>query len=274
MTRRFRGAALVLVLLSAALVGCGGKRGRADLRAIRGAEEMYAEGLALIEQGKARKARQVLQRVQFSARNRAEIEPLVRLAVADATYYQGDDLSLIDARSLYLDFVTLYGDHPRAPYAQLQAGLCSLAQVNHPARDQTQTLVAIRDLEEVVRRYPTSAYVPAALAKIREAQALLAEHEYIVGRFYMKKKAYQAGIDRMRGLLIDYPTYPEKDKVYYWIGEAMLRQDNDDEGRLYLEKILADYPGSEYASKAAKSLSKRGIEPSPDVAPAGRSGAS
>ena len=49
----------------------------------------------------------------------------MRIGVADATFYQGHDLALIDARNLYLDFVTLNADHELAPYAQFQAGICS-----------------------------------------------------------------------------------------------------------------------------------------------------
>ena len=59
---------------------------------------------------------------------------------------KGLALAYIDARQLYLDFVTLYGDHERAPYAQFQAGVCALAQANQPSKDQSQTYAAFADL--------------------------------------------------------------------------------------------------------------------------------
>jgi len=255
----------VLVVAALAAPGCArGKKG-VDSRALRSADEMLRDGMDLLEKRELRKARLLLQRVEYSARDRRETEPLVRLAIADATFYQGDDFSLIDARSLYLDFVTLYGDHPRAPYAQLQAGVCSLAQVNDPSRDQSQTRVAIDDLREVLRRYPASPYAAVAQLKIREAEALLAEHEYLIGRFYIKKKSYPAAVERLRGLLTEYPTFSGTDKVYYWIGEALFRQDNAEEGSLYLRKLVDDFPASEYAARAAARLG---------TAPADRAGAS
>ncbi len=256
MSRRPVVIAIVLVLVIAAS-GCAKRKQRKqELGLLASAEETYAYALKTLDQRDFRRAKQYLQRVEFTAENRRELEPLVRLAIADLTYYKGDSLSLIEARALYQDFVTLYGDHPKAPYAQLQTGLCSLAQVNHPSRDQSQTQVAIADLRGVVDRYPNSPYVPIARLKIREAQSRLAEHDYLIGRFYIKKKAYQAGVERLRDVLVEYPDYDAKDKVYYWLGATMVRADNEIEGRLYLEKLVADYPTSEYVKKAREVLAR------------------
>ena len=261
MSRRSIVLAWVVVLVLAA-PGCAKrKQRRQELRLLSTAEETYAYALNALEAREFRRAKQLFQRVEFTVENRRRLEPLVRLGIADVTYYQADSLSLIEARALYQDFVTLYGDHPQAAYAQLQAGLCSLAQVNHPSRDQSQTLVAIGDLREVIDRYPSSPYVPIARLKIREAQSRLAEHDYLIGRFYIKKKAFQAAVERLRGILNEYPDFAEKDKVYYWLGSTMVRADNAVEGRLYLEKLLADYPASDYAKKARQALAKDAATP-------------
>jgi outer membrane protein assembly factor BamD len=261
MSRRSIVFACVLALAMAA-PGCAKrKQRRQELSLLASGEETYAYAMKTLEEREFRHAKEYFQRVEFSVENRRELEPLVRLGIADLTYYQSDSLSLIEARALYQDFVTLYGDHPKAPYAQLQAGLCSLAQVNHPSRDQSQTEVAIADLRGVVDRYPNSPYVPIARLKIREAQSRLAEHDFLIGRFYIKKKAFHAGVERLRGVLNAYPDFDEKDKVYYWLGSTMVLADNEIEGRLYLEKLLADYPASEYAKKAREALAKAAVTP-------------
>jgi len=202
----------------------------------------------------------MLERVDFPDESRRRTyEPRVRLALADTTFYLGDQLSLIDARSLYLDFVTLYGDHPLAPYAQLQAGMCSLLQVNDPSRDQSQTLEAIRDLREVERRYPTSPYARVARLKIVEANANLAEHEFLVGRFYLKRKRYRAAAERFRTVLQRYPRYPEPEKIYFHLGKALVLEDNAEEGNLYLSKLVEDYPSSDYVKEARRLLPQGGL---------------
>jgi outer membrane protein assembly factor BamD len=258
---------LVLVMVIPVLFTIGGCSGKKKLKnrpaQYVSTEVMFQRGLDAMENRDLRKARQIFERIEFTAENRSSQEPLVRLALADATFYALDDLSLIDARSLYLDFVTLYGDHPKAPYAQLQAGVCSLKQVNHPSRDQAQTLEAIRDLREVTRRYPDSAYARIAREMIRRGQNNLAEHELIVARFYLKKKQYQASITRLREVLQKYPDSSCKDQVFFYLGKSLVLGGNDIEGRIYLDKLLEDYPGTEFAEEANKLLAARGDKTEP-----------
>jgi len=246
-------------LLVVAATGCGAKRKAAEEKKFPTSEARYRFGMELLAKRKLTKAKANLSRVDlFSAEDRAQLEPMVRLALADTEFYRGNDIALIDARALYLDFVTLYGDHPLAPYAQYQAGVCSLGQVNDPSRDQTQTLRAIDDLREVVRRYPQSPFSAAARLSIRTADSNLAAHEVIVGRFYEKKKNWLAATDRYREVLDTYPDYADLDEVYYRLGHSLMRMDNDVEARIYLSKLVDDYPETDYAAKARDDLQKIG----------------
>ncbi len=249
---------LALALLSILVaVGCGGRRHRSKTEAeVLPVEALYDKALEELGQGHLRRARAHLDRIQFTVDNRPVLEPLVRLAIADATFHAGDDLSLIDARGKYLDFVTFYGDHPKAPYAQLQAGVCSLKQARHPARDQSQTRVAIGDLREVERRWPVSPYVRATRDMLERAEGSLAEHEFIVGRFYFQKNAYPSAIGRFRQILDAYPRYPGKEKLYYYLGQALLHTNNAPEARVYLDKLVMDYPNGRYAEEARKIMAQ------------------
>ena len=76
--------------------------------------------------------------------------------------------------------------------------MCSLLQVRHPTRDQTLTFEALKDLRDVIRRYPTSPYSGAARDMIALAETNLASHELSVGRFYFKKKAWTASTNRFQ----------------------------------------------------------------------------
>lgn len=256
--RRVLAGVAILAALVVPGQGCASRRKAKQEVQLLTAEDLYRQGLASIQERKLRQARGYLERIQFSAQNRPDLEPLVRLAVADATFYAGDDLSLIEARSKYLDFVTLYGDHPQAPYAQFQAGVASLKQVNDPSRDQSQTQIALADLREVTRRWPNGPYAEAAQQMMAVAQNHLAEHEYMVGRFYFKRKKYQAASDRLRALLDTYPRYGHKDQVYLLLGQALMSMNSTAEGRVYLDKLLTDFPSSEAAKEAKKLLAALG----------------
>jgi outer membrane protein assembly factor BamD len=248
----------LLVALGLGALGCGGSK-RRERRAAEfqflTAESLYERAIEELSERKLRRARLALERIQFTAENRPNLEPLTRLALADVAFYAGDDLSLIEARSKYLDFVTLYGDHPMAPYAQFQAGMCSLEQVRDPSRDQSQTHVAINDLREVLRRYANSRYASAARGKLDVAEANLAQHEFQVGNFYMRRKAYPAAIQRYRAILDRYPRYTEREKVYFHLGQALVLGNNEAEGRIYLDKLITEYPEGEFAPEARRLLS-------------------
>ena len=68
-------------------------------------------------------------------------------------------------------------------------------------------------------------------AKISDTEVLvdpmseenLVEQELLVGRFYLKKKAWLAAVERFRGALAEYPAYAHRDQIYLAMGEAYLR---------------------------------------------------
>jgi len=253
---RAKTTAILLTLgLTTAGSGCASKHKRSEKRAaeVVTADAALSQFDTAMARHQLRKAKNVLQKVQFTQAERPKYEPLVRLALADSTYYLGDDLSLIEARSKYLDFVTIYGDHPKAPYAQFQAGMCSVKQIYSATRDQAQTQVAIDDFKEIDKRWPGSPWARAARQFVGKGMDGLAEHEFVIGAFYWKKKAYQAANDRFTELLEKFPSYRQKDKVYFYLGRSLMDARTPDEGRVWLDQILNDYPRSKYA-KPAKEL--------------------
>ena len=246
-----------LALLGTALVsaGCASKNKTTQVAGLT-PEQLYQRGVELLEEGKYLSSVETLQEIdwRFVGSNRNELEPLVKLALADATFYQDTIISLIDARQMYLDFVTLYGDHRLASYAQFQGGMCSLKQVRSPAKDQTETFAAFRDLRQVLRRYPNSLYARAAQDMIRRAEGSLAEHEFLIGRFYMKRKFYIAAQERFRNIIDRYPTYAQTEKVYFYLGRTLLLNDNEVEARIYLGKLISDFPDGNYVEQAQEAL--------------------
>jgi outer membrane protein assembly factor BamD len=250
------GCFIPILLIVASSAGCAGKRKADPTRQFLPAEELIALAEKEIAERDFRKARTYLERVSYSPAERPALEPTVRILLADTAFWQGDDFSLIEARSKYQDFASLYPNDPRAAYAQFQAGMAAFRQVRASSRDQGQTRTAIGDLREVLRRFPDSPYARAARSKIDEAESYLAEHEYEVGVFYLKKKKYVAAEGRLRGLLNTYPRYAEKDKVYVQLGRSLLASGNEAEGRAFLDRVLEDYPSGKWADRAQKTLEK------------------
>lgn len=265
MSGRLRHRVLLVVLLAVCCAGCAGKKKKAAEQppeeGVPASVDTYERGMEYLTRSSLRQAKRELESVEYEPGSdiRGQIEPLARVGLADVTYYGGGNtLSYIDARNLYLDFVTLYGDHPLAPYAQTQVGLCSLKQVNHPTRDQSQTWQAIQDLEEVLRRWPDSPFVVAAQGFRRTARSSLAEAEFRVGRFYLKRKAYPAAIERFRGVLDQFPDFIEIEKVKYYLGKTLVNEGDSVEGRLILDRLVVEHPDGPYSESARTLLESAG----------------
>ena len=90
---------IALVCAALSLTGaCAARRARqAEEARILEPVALYQKGLEAIARGEFRRARTFLDRIQYAPEGRVELEPLVRLALADVAFYTGDDLSLIDA---------------------------------------------------------------------------------------------------------------------------------------------------------------------------------
>jgi outer membrane protein assembly factor BamD (BamD/ComL family) len=91
---------------------------------------------------------------------------------------------------------------------------------------------------------------------IRRAETNLAEHEVLVARFYLKRRVYPAATERLKTVVDRYPRYPEMREVYLDLGRSLLLGNNEAEGKIYLEKLIADWPESEAAAQAKEVLAE------------------
>jgi outer membrane protein assembly factor BamD len=94
----------------------------------------------------------------------------------------------------------------------------------------------------------------AARSLLSEARSTLAKSEYIVGRFYLKRKRYDAAVARFRGVVEQYPEFDQQEELLFHMARALRMTDQGDEARVYLDKLVQEYPESDYAELARKEL--------------------
>ena len=95
-----------------------------------------------------------------------------------------------------------------------------------------------------------------AAKDVSKARELLAEHDFRIGYFYFRRKAYTGAVQRLREVLEAYPAYSRKDRLYLLLGQSLVGLKKEDEGRLYLEKLVAEFPTSRYADEARDVLKR------------------
>lgn len=237
---------LLVGLLAA---GCGG--GLKDDPILRlSAEEALEEGKNLLEQEKYNKARRhLIHAFEVEPNSRSGREAL--LLVADTYYLQGGRLNYIQAETKYRDFLNRFPTSNQAAYAQFQLANSLAKRIGRADRDQSSTLKAYEAFEELMRLYPTSEYADQAREQIRLVEESLAEHEFVVGQFYHRYGNHPGAIDRFEFLLDNYPDYPAKDKVLFYLGNSY-REGRTREYKLKavdtFDRLRERYPDSPYVS--------------------------
>lgn len=185
-----------------------------------------------------------------------DLLPKIQIAIADSFFNERGQINYGEALNSYRTFLTYYPNHPEAERAQYMVGMSLFQQALSPDRDQALTHQAIGEFRKVETIYPASSFLAKANQKIAECHNRLAEHERLVGRFYQKRKKYNAAIDRYRAVLDKYPQYTRSDEVLLDLGSCLLRVGNRPEAEEFFGRLFQDHPNGKPAEKAHKLLAE------------------
>jgi outer membrane protein assembly factor BamD len=184
-------------------------------------------------------------------------DPLGRrslLRVADTFYEQGDPVNLVEAQYKYRDFINRYPTSEQADYAMLRIAMTAYKQMEKPDRDQQKTREALEKFNDMLRTYPNSPLKAEAEQRRQEVLDRLARHEHMVARFYMKRGSWTSAVQRLNYLVDTYPNYNDRAGTFYDLGTALSRLGRGGEARLYFERVLTEFPQSDYAERAKQRL--------------------
>jgi outer membrane protein assembly factor BamD len=123
-------------------------------------------------------------------------------------------------------------------------------------RDQKAAKESFEAFKELTNRFPESRYTPDARSRMTYIVNSLAQYEVHVARYYYKRGAYVAAINRAQIALLDYQDVPALEEALFLMVQSYdalgMTQLRDDTKRV-MEKT---YPKSEYLSKGSKSSSQ------------------
>ncbi|UCH96425.1 MAG: outer membrane protein assembly factor BamD [Candidatus Aminicenantes bacterium] len=177
-----------------------------------------------------------------------------KIGIADSYFRQKDAGSLIMAATEYQEYVNLYPNSPDAVYAKYQISRCYIRQSKSPGRDQTNTHLAIKALESMIRQYPDTNEAEEAKKQLERVRQRLAAHYFSIGLTNYKLKAYKGAIDRFKQVIDDYPDFKNNDKLFYYTGKCYFAVKAYNSAISFFQQIVNTYPKSKYLKKATKMI--------------------
>ena len=233
-------------------------------------EELYNQGMDYLKDGSNTKAAQAFVEVERQHPYSA-LAPKALLMGAYA-YYQAKKYE--DAIENYHVFIQLHPGHEHIAYAYYMVGICYYEQIPLVERDQKTTEEALNAFDEVVRRFSASVYGKDAKLKIDLIRDHLAGKEMAVGRYYLKKQAYLAALNRFKNVVEGFQTTSQAPEALHRMVECYLALGILDEAQRTAAVLGYNYPGStwyEDTYNLMRTLMPQSLEkaPKPGIGPKG-----
>jgi outer membrane protein assembly factor BamD len=173
--------------------------------------------------------------------------------------YQGN--SFDDAINASKRFIAIHPGHKDTPYAYYLLAIAEYEQIQNVERDQSQTEKAVEALEEVARRFPDSKYAADAKHRALLGRDRLAAKEMDVGRYYLTRGSYLAGINRFKKVVTDYQTTSQTPEALYRLAEGYMALGVVSEARTAAAVLGHNFPNSTWYRDAYALVSTDGRAP-------------
>jgi len=137
------------------------------------------------------------------------------MEMAYAHYRQGEAEMAISAAER---FIKQYPNNPHVDYAYYVKGLAnfngeisllqSLGGQDPTERDPKAAQDSFAAFKDLVTRFPNSKYAPDSRLRMQYLVNALAKYELHVARYYLRRGAHIAAVNRVQGVLTQYPNSP------------------------------------------------------------------
>ncbi len=242
-------------LFASLLTGCGVLPDQIDETAKWSAQKLYTSAKEAIGEGGYDLGIKYFEKLE-SRFPYGQYAQQAQLEVAYAYYKKEETASALAACDR---FIRLHPNHPNVDYAYYLKGLANfnedlgllgrLSNQDLTERDPGAAADSFDAFKILVTRYPKSRYTPDATLRMNYLVNALASHEVHVARYYMKRGAYVAALNRAQASIKTYPNAPANEealfimvKAYDLLGVNDLRDDT--------ERIMRkNFPKSEYYAR-------------------------
>jgi outer membrane protein assembly factor BamD len=147
-------------------------------------------------------------------------------------------------------FIQLHPGNRDVAYAYYLKAISYYVQIVDVGRDQKTTELALKALDDVIRRFPDTRYARDAKLKLAFTRDHLAGKEMEIGRYYLKRGQYLAAINRFKRVIDNYQTTTHVPEALERLVECDLALGLNNEAKRNAAVLGYNYPGSEWYGDA------------------------
>jgi outer membrane protein assembly factor BamD len=222
-----RSLAVTAVFFAAALLaGCGLLPDVKDETLGWSANRLYSEAKTMLGEGNYESAISHYEKLE-SRFPYGRFAQQAQIDLAYAYWKSGEKESAIAACER---FIKLHPNHPNVDYVYYLRGLIDfnedlgllglVSQQDMTERDPRGARESFRAFRELITRFPDSKYTSDATLRMTYLVNALAQLEVHVARYYMKRGAYLAAINRAQYAVKSYPDVPATEEALFIIVRA------------------------------------------------------
>lgn len=208
--------------------------------------EIYSQAVAYLDEGRYKDAAAYFDEVE--RQHPYSVWATKAKLMSAYSHYQNNKYE--DAIAGLDRFIAIHPGNRDIAYAYYLKALCYYEQITDVQRDQDMTRKALEALQDVVTRFPGTAYSRDATLKIDLTRDHLAGMEMQVGRFYLRRKQYLAAINRFKTVVDQYGDTTHVPEALYRITEAYTTLGIMDEAQKSAAVLGYNYPGSDWYEDA------------------------
>jgi outer membrane protein assembly factor BamD len=227
-----------VVALTVSLAACGGAKKDAYIE--KPVDDLYNQ--AMDEMVEERYGQAATSFDQVESQHPYSMWATKAQLMAAYAQYEGGDYSqaIIDSDR----FIQLHPGNRDVGYAYYLKAISYYVQIVDVERDQKTTELALKALDDVVRRFPDTKYARDAKLKLDFTRDHLAGKEMEIGRYYLRRGQYLAAINRFKRVVDNYQTTTHVPEALERLVECDLELGLAAEAKQNAAVLGYNYPGS------------------------------
>ena len=255
---------LAILLMLTSLAGCGWLPGEYDETKDWSVDKIYSEAKEAMSDGNYERAIKLFEKLQ-ARYPFGRYAQQAQLELIYANFKAGEPDAAVAAADR---FIRTYPRHPYVDYAYYMKGLVNFTRESgalarlvpaDPSKTDTSTArQSYNDFAELVQKFPNSQYAEDAQLRMLFLHNSLAAYEVNVAKYYLRREAYVAAVNRATYVLENYARTPAAADALAVMTQAYLRMGMKDLATASLRVLTLNYPTSPHIPELNAQLTGSG----------------